>query len=126
MRQISTAALALSLALLGLAAPVAAADPQWRHGASLMGEPKYPPGFPHFDYVNPKAPKGGLLRLSETGTFDSFNPILTKGNVAGGVNLLTDQLMASALDEVSTEYGEIAEALKYPDDFAWVTYRLNP
>lgn len=125
MRQIPTFAFALSLAVLALAAPAPAAEPQWRHGTSLMGEPKYPAGFPHFAYVNPKAPKGGLLRLSETGTFDSFNPILTKGSIAGGVSLINEQLMASALDEVSTEYGEIAEALKYPDDFSFVTYRLN-
>ena len=126
MRQISTLVLAFALALPGLALPAFAGEPQWRHGTALMGEPKYPPGFPHFDYVNPKAPKGGLLRMSETGTFDSFNPILTKGAVAGGINLVNEQLMASALDEVSTEYGEIADALKYPDDYAWVTYRLNP
>ncbi len=125
MRQIPTAVLALGLSLLAFA-PVVAAEPQWRHGTSLMGTPRYPPGFPHFDYVNPKAPKGGLLRLSETGTFDSFNPILPKGNVAGGIGTIFEQLMTSAVDEVSTEYGEIAEALKYPDDFSWVTYRLNP
>ncbi len=125
MRQIPTFALAFGLAL-GLAAPVHAEEPPWRHGASLMGTPKYPAGFAHFDYVNPTAPKGGLLRMSETGTFDSFNPILPKGNVATGIGLINEQLMASALDEVSTEYGEIAEALKYPDDFAWVSYRLNP
>lgn len=125
MRRIPLLALALGLSLVA-AAPTFAGEPQWRHGTALMGEPKYPPGFPHFDYVNPKAPKGGLLRMSETGTFDSFNPILTKGAVAGGINLVNEQLMASSLDEVSTEYGEIADALKYPDDFAWVTYRLNP
>ena len=126
MRQIPTAVLTLSLALLAFAPPLFAGEPQWRHGASLMGEPKYPADFAHFAYVNPKAAKGELLRLSETGTFDSFNPILTKGNVAGGINLINEQLMASALDEVSTEYGEIADALKYPDDFSSVTYRLNP
>lgn len=126
MRRIPLLALALGLSLVA-AAPTFAGEPQWRHGTALMGEPKYPPGFPHFDYVNPKAPKGGLLRLSDDGTFDSFNPILAnKGNQAGGINLLYEQLMATALDEVSTEYGEIAEALKFPDDFSSVTYRLNP
>ena len=95
MRQIPTFAFALSLAVPALAAPAPAAEPQWRHGTSLMGEPKYPAGFPHFAYVNPKAPKGGLLRLSETGTFDSFNPILAKGSIAGGVSLINEQLMAS-------------------------------
>ena len=126
MRQIPTFALALGLAAV-LAVPAGRAEePQWRHGTSLLGSPKYPADFPHFAYVNPEAPKGGVLRLSETGTFDSFNPILPKGNVAGGVNLMYDQLMVSALDEVSTEYGEIADALRYPDDFSSVTYRISP
>ena len=33
--------------------------------------------------------------------------------------------MASALDEVSTEYGLLAEAVSYPDDRSSVTYRLR-
>jgi len=39
-----------------------AKEPVWEHGLSLFGEVKYPPGFPHFDYVNPQAPKGGSVR----------------------------------------------------------------
>ena len=35
-------------------------NPQWRHGLSLFGELKYPPGFKHFDYVNPK---GGRFKF---------------------------------------------------------------
>ena len=33
--------------------------------------------------------------------------------------------MVSALDEVSTDYGLLAEAVSYPEDFASVTYRLR-
>ncbi|MCE1236118.1 MAG: extracellular solute-binding protein [Hyphomicrobiales bacterium] len=98
----------------------------WRHGSSLMGEPKYPPNFAHFSYVNPQAPKGGVVRLSETGTFDSFNPVIAKGNPAAGVELLYQSLMTSALDEASSEYGEIAEAVSWPADWSSATYRLNP
>ena len=29
----------------------------------MLTEPKYPPGFEHFDYVDPDAPKGGTLTL---------------------------------------------------------------
>ncbi|MBT9291745.1 extracellular solute-binding protein [Hyphomicrobiaceae bacterium 22] len=103
-----------------------AEEPQWRHGLSLMGSVKYPADFKHFDYVNPKAPRGGVLRMGTDGTFDSFNAILPKGNVAAGIGLIYDSLMTSAYDEISTEYGQIAEAVKYPDDFAWVTFRLRP
>lgn len=33
------------------------------HALSLIGEPKTPADFTHFDYVNPDAPKGGVARL---------------------------------------------------------------
>ena len=33
--------------------------------------------------------------------------------------------MAPALDEVSTEYGLLAESVSHPDDFSAVTYRLR-
>lgn len=102
-----------------------AQETPWRHGVSLLGQPKYPPDFKRFDYVNPNAPKGGTLRLGENGTFDSFNHIITRGTVAAGIGLLYDSLMAPALDEVSTEYGLIAEAVRYPADFSSVTYRLR-
>lgn len=118
-------ALALGATAL-LAGPAHADDRVWRHGVSLMGEPKYPAGFTHFDYVNPKAPKGGTLRLSDTGTFDSFNPVIAKGNPAAGMDLVYETLMTSALDEVSSEYGEIAEAVTWPADYSSATYRLNP
>lgn len=51
----------------------------WRHALSSIGEPKLPQGFSHYDYVNVTAPKGGTLKLSENGTFDSFNLVLAKG-----------------------------------------------
>ena len=51
-------------------------EPQWRHGLSLFGDLKYPPGFRHFDYVNPQAPKGGAVRLVALGTFDNFNQVI--------------------------------------------------
>ena len=39
-------------------------SPLWAaHGYALWGDLKYPPGFTHFSYVNPDAPKGGDLRL---------------------------------------------------------------
>ncbi len=128
MRPIRTtvALLGLTLATFAAAPAARAEDGGWRHGVSLMGEPKYPAGFARFDYVNPDAPKGGTLRLADTGTFDSFNPVLSKGNPAEGLGLVHETLMTAALDEVSTEYGSIAEALRFPPDFSSVTYRLNP
>ncbi|MEP3275496.1 MAG: extracellular solute-binding protein [Stappiaceae bacterium] len=105
-----------------------AEEPEWQHATALTGDPKYPEGFKNFDYVNPDAPKGGRVRLSSTGGFDTFNPILSKGNPAPGVGLIYDRLMAGSLDEIniSAEYGLIAEATRHPEDDSWVEFRLDP
>ncbi|MEM5471016.1 extracellular solute-binding protein [Hoeflea sp. AS60] len=116
------------LALAGLfvsAIPSRAEEPAWRHATATIGEPKYADGFAHFDYVNPEAPKGGTLKLSEEGTFDSFNPILAKGELAVGLGLVFDTLMKSSEDEVSSSYGLLAESIAFPDDISKVTFRLN-
>ena len=100
----------------------------WHHSTALTGTPKYPEGFAHFDYVNPSAPKGGRVRLADQGSFDSFNPIPPKGEVATGTGLVFETLMTSSLDElnISAEYGLLAEAIRYPADFSWVSFRMNP
>jgi microcin C transport system substrate-binding protein len=124
-------------ALLALAAPQlpfpALTDPAqaqgaaWRHGVSLFGDLKYPAGFKHFDYVNPDAPKGGTVREISLGTYDNFNLVVAgvKGSLAGSVLLIYDRLLTSSLDEVSSEYGLLAEAVSYPDDFSSASYRLR-
>ena len=84
----------------------------WRHGASLFGDLKYPPGFTQFDYVNAKAPKGGGARQIALGTYDNFNVVVdgVKGALAVGIDLNYDTLLVAALDEVSSGYGLLAEA----------------
>src|SRR5450631_3076456 len=100
---------------------------QWKHGLSLFGEPRYLADFKHFDYVNPAAPQGGVVRQIAFGTFDNFNSVVAgvKGSLAMGTELFNETLMTAALDEVSTEYGLLAEAASHPDDFSSVTYRLR-
>jgi len=112
---------------LPLVTPARAEEPTWRHGLSLFGDLKYPAGFKNFEYVNPTAPKGGIVRLGTIGTFDNFNRMVAgvKGVFAAGATLINETLMAPALDEVSTEYGLLAEAVKHPPDFSWVSYRLR-
>jgi microcin C transport system substrate-binding protein len=103
--------------------------PQWRHGLSLFDELRYQAGFPHFDYVNPAAPKAGVVRqLSIRTTFDNFNPAVgaVKGSLAAGAGLVTEGLLTEALDEVASLYGLLVEAMAHPPDFAFVTYRLRP
>ncbi|KRR20480.1 extracellular solute-binding protein [Bradyrhizobium retamae] len=100
---------------------------RWRHGLSLVGELKYPPDFAHFDYVNPQAPKIGAVRRGALGTFDNFNVAVDgmKGVLAVGIDLIHETLLTLALDEVSSEYGLLAEAVSHPADFSSVTYRLR-
>jgi microcin C transport system substrate-binding protein len=103
------------------------AEPQWRHAAALMDQPRYPQGFAHFDYVNPAAPKGGVVRLSTSGTFDNFNTVVSgvKGALADAVAMTYDPLMVDALDEVASKYGMLAEAMSYPPDVSSAVYRLR-
>ena len=113
--------------LTGQASEAKADDKVWRHGLSLFGDLKYPAGFKHFDYVNPKAPKAGVVRLGAFGTFDNFNTVISgvKGTLAAGLGEVLDTLMVAASDEVSTEYGLLAESVAHPADFSAVTYRLR-
>jgi microcin C transport system substrate-binding protein len=118
----------LGAPILGRARAQGEQERQWRHGLSLFGELKYPQGFKHFDYVNPNAPKGGSVRLNAFGTFDNFNEVAAglKGTIAAGSGIISDTLLVSALDEVSTEYGLIAGSVSHPPDFAWASFRLRP
>jgi microcin C transport system substrate-binding protein len=96
------------------------------HALSLVGEPRQPAGFAHFDWVDPKAPKGGSVRLSARGTFDTFNPFNIKGNKAAGLGLVYDALMTRSPDESSTEYCLVCEWVSYPADYSSVTFKLRP
>ncbi|HUH77876.1 MAG TPA: extracellular solute-binding protein, partial [Devosia sp.] len=118
----------LVTALLGLVSPSAAQTQTeiWVHANSLTDEPRYPEGFTHFDYVNVDAPKGGTVRLGQMGGFDTFNPILPKGEAAAGLGLIYETLMTPALDEVNTNYGLLAEAMLVAEDYSAVTFRMNP
>lgn len=118
-------AIAAGLTVMG--APAGATEPPpWRHALSLTGEIHYPPGFPHTAYVNPQAPRGGVVRQSVTGSFDSFNHVLPRGAAAPVTGLLYMPLFDDTMDEISTAYGAIADAVRHPDDFSSVTYRINP
>jgi microcin C transport system substrate-binding protein len=99
----------------------------WRHALSLFGDIKYPADFKRFDYVNPDAPKGGVARMISIGTFDNFNIAVSgiKGSLAPAAAMIYEALMARSQDEITTEYGQLAESAAHPDDFSWVIYRLR-
>ena len=78
-----------------------------------------PPDFPHFSYVNPNAPTGGLLSLQITGTsgnqnfdtFDTLNIYSWKGNGAAGMSATFDTLMTANGDEPNSVYGLLAQSV---------------
>jgi microcin C transport system substrate-binding protein len=123
------AGLAIALAS-ATALPASAAD-EWLTTSTLIGTSKYESGFPHYDYVNPDAPKGGKLNSVVTGTFDSFNPYIVRGTAAAGFGsfgggLIYDTLMEQATDEPSTSHPLIADAFRHPADYSSAVYRIDP
>jgi microcin C transport system substrate-binding protein len=108
--------------LLGSVLPAAAES---SHALAMNGQPRYGADFTHFEYANPDAPKGGQVRLAATGTFDSFNPFIVKGNSADGLGLLFDTLTEQSLDEPFTEYGLLAERIELAPDRSSMTFHLR-
>jgi microcin C transport system substrate-binding protein len=126
MRLVVALCLVVSLALFGSPVTLAAEAPVPVHGAAMHGAPKYPAGFSHFDYVDPNAPKGGEIRLAETGGWDSFNPFTVKGEAPSGADLPFETLMIESADEPFSEYGLLAESIEFPADRSWVAFTLRP
>jgi microcin C transport system substrate-binding protein len=118
----------LLAAALSLAAFPALADPAqngpWLTALSLSGDAK--PLAEHWDYVNPNAPKGGLVRLSALGGFDTFNPILPEGESAYGLGLVYETLMTASMSDSNSSYPLIADAFAFPPDISSATFRINP
>ena len=123
--QASAIAAASSMAafppLIGRAAAEEAA-----HGLSLFGDLKYGPGFPHFDYVDPNAPKGGLLHLATVDTYSTLNPFTLKGQSAAGAGLPFESLLEGSADEADSAYGLIAEGVALAPDRRSVRFLLRP
>ncbi len=95
------------------------------HGIAVYGDLKYPATFTHFDYVNPNAPKGGMVKLGAFGSFDAFNPYIIKGTAAAGSDMLQCTLLASAGDEPFSLYAYLADKVEVAPDKKSVTFTLN-
>jgi microcin C transport system substrate-binding protein len=130
---------ALKLALAGVGAvalPAKAVDDGapslgvWTHGFAALGAPRYAPDFPHFEYVNPAAPKGGTLYLRNPDrrtSFDKFNNFTLKGSAPAATTMfMLETLAVLSGDEPQTMYGLLAEALLIAPDKSSVTIRLHP
>ena len=123
-------AVAAATALAEPSGAVGGAVPSWTHAHAAFGQPKYPVGFTHFDYVNPDAPKGGTINLrnpDRRSSFDKFNPFTTKGNAPAGVSIfMFESLTVLGSDELQTMYGLLAEAIAVAPDKSSISFRLNP
>ncbi|MGE5522813.1 MAG: extracellular solute-binding protein [Rhodospirillaceae bacterium] len=116
----------LARACLALAFAFASLPSHAAHGLALGAAPKYPPGFTHFGYVNPDAPKGGDLYLSALGSFDKLNPYTLKGTAPTAVNdLVFEPLVVQSEDEPFSVYGLLAKDLELAPDELSITFRLD-
>ena len=119
---------ALSLALLILL-PGGQAVSEPRHGISVFGKLKYGPDFQHFDWADPAAPKGGLLRIRDLGTFDTVNLYILKGRRPNAVQLheirLHERLMVRSYDEPDAHYALVAKTVDLADDGRTATFQLD-
>jgi microcin C transport system substrate-binding protein len=131
----------LALGGAGLLAPLlprgayASAEPGVpMHGIVAFGELKYGPDFPHFDFVNPDAPKGGRIVTQSPSraynqnfnTFDTLNSYVLRGNGAFGMGLTFATLMVSASDEIGSAYAYVARSATVSDDRLTWTFDLDP
>ena len=108
-----------------------AAVPSWAaHAYAQFGDIKYAPGFTHFGYVNPDAPKGGEIRMvppTRPTNFDKFNPFTLKGTAPYGIGtLMFESLLAGNSEEPTTAYGLLAEDVEVATDQLSATFRINP
>jgi microcin C transport system substrate-binding protein len=115
--------------LIGFAGLTASNAARAVYAIAQYGEPKYPPGFTHFDYVDPDAPRGGTLVLANPNrltSFDKFNPFTLRGNPAPGLGFIFESLTTGSLDEVATAYGLLADDIRVAPDGLSTTFHINP
>ena len=100
------------------------------HAYAQFGDIKYPAGFSHFEWANPKAPKRGEMALvapTRLTNFDKFNPFTLKGAAPPLLGTLVfETLLTGTMDEPTTAYGLLAEDIEVAEDKLSVTFRLNP
>jgi microcin C transport system substrate-binding protein len=122
-------ALAAGMAVVLLAASGSAARAETvitAHGISTFGDLKYPADFPHLDYVNPDAPKGGEISVWTSGGFDSMNPFSIEGRAAALSSGVLESILTGTADEIGAAYCLLCSTLEYPEDRSWVIFNLRP
>ncbi|OBV29544.1 ABC transporter substrate-binding protein [Helicobacter sp. CLO-3] len=90
-----------------------------------LGEPAKYQNLKHFDYVNPTAPKGGVLKSYALGSFSTLNPFILLGESAAGLELVYDTLMAQSMDEPYAQYALIASDVEVARDYSSVIFTID-
>ena len=102
---------------------------QYVHGISHLLPVKYSADFKHFDFTNPDAPKAGIMRVPQMGTYDNYNSVIEKGRLAAGFDitggLVYDRLYEPSIDEPVARYGRLAESIDVGPDIAWIAFKLR-
>ena len=115
------------LALAGWAVAAHAQEATVSHAITTFGDPpKYAADFPHLDYVNPDAPKGGEISIWTAGGFDSMNPYSVKGRAAALASAPYESILTGTSDEIGTSYCLLCTTMEYPADRSWVIFNLRP
>ena len=114
----------------GVAPAGVAPGGNWVHAYAAFGEPKYPRGYTHFEYLNPDAPKGGTLYLPNSDrrtAFDKLNYYTIRGDAPAGVAIyMIETLAYLGADEPQTMYGLLAEEMLIAPDKSSITFKLHP
>ena len=111
-----------------------AQDTSRAHGMAVIGDLKYGPDFPNFDYVNTEAPRGGRIvtQLASWGgnqnpqTFNTLHIYVLRGDGAAGMGLTFASLMTSSNDEPGSVYGLVAKEVEISDDRKALRFFLRP
>ncbi|WP_299371108.1 extracellular solute-binding protein [uncultured Tateyamaria sp.] len=125
--------LIVTLALAGVARAAEHEKIISSHGFSFYGDLKYPEDYPHFDYVNPNAPKGGEISLGTVGTFDSMHPYTRKGRAGALSSSIYESLLGEGINSTAAPadvygeyYGLLAERIEYDEGKNWVIFHMRP
>jgi len=105
-----------------------------KHAIAMQGEPALPPGYTHFNYANPDAPKGGSITYCVVGSFDNLNPFILKSlrTTARGMmdtiygNLVFEPLMQRNYDEPFSLYGLLADSADMDAERKSIEFHLDP
>ncbi len=103
------------------------------HGLSAFGDLKYSKDYSHFDYINPKAPKGGTFNFSVSNwnfnqnsqTFNTLNSFVLRGEAPPRMELCFDALMTMTQDEPDSVYGLVAETVTISEDRNTYQFKLR-